>query len=265
MKISNREWAQISAYLDGELSQRELTRLQNRMEENPDLGAALEEIRTVKAVLTHTPHLSVPRNFKLTRAMVEIPQKQPQVMGYRLAAAALSFLFIAVVVLDIGSVALKGGMLASEAPRAEEVMLEAAVDEMEEPAMQMAKEAVEEEIAPAAEMEAAAKVPENYDADQEGDSVGMAEGETDTILEETDRAFSGGEDAWEEETQDLENGLSPDEESMPAEADYYPDQEIGRTVEGPGIPWMRVLEITFGLGAVGFGVAAWIKRRKNRK
>ena len=264
MKISNREWTQLSAYLDGELSQRELIKLQNRMEENPDLGAALEGIRKVKAVSTHTPRLSVPRNFKLTRAMVEVPHRRPQVRGYRLAAAALSFLFIGVVVLDLGSVALKGGMLASEAPRAEEVMLEAAADEVEEPAMLVVEKAAEEEAAPAAEMEEAAKIPDNFDAGQEGESVGMAEGETETILEETDRAYSGGEDALDKESQDLENSLSPNEEPMPAEVDYYPEQEISRPVETSGIPWMRILEVTHGLGTVGYGAAAWINRRKNR-
>ena len=263
MKISNREWAQLSAYLDSELSQRELIKLQNRMEENPDLSAALEEIRKVKAVLTHTPRLSVPRNFNLSGAMVEVAHRRPQVRGYRLAAAALSFLFIGVVVLDIGSVALKGGMLAGQAPRAEEVMLEAAADEVEEPAMLVVEKAAEE-AAPAAEMEEAAKVPDNFDVGQEGESVGMAEGETETILEETDRAYSGGEDALDKESQDLENSFSSDEEPMPAEVDYYPEQEINRPVETPGIPWTRILEITLGLGAVGFGAAAWIKRRKNR-
>ncbi|RLD04358.1 MAG: hypothetical protein DRI65_10835 [Chloroflexota bacterium] len=265
MKISNREWAQLSAYLDGELSQRELIKLQNRMEEDPDLNAALEEIRYVKSVLTHTPLLSVPRNFKLTSAMVEVPHRRSQAWGYRLAAAALSFLFIGVVVLDIGSGVLKSGMLGAEAPRAEEVMLEAAADELEEPAVLAVEKAAEEEVAPAAEMEEAVKAPEKFDSGQEGDSVRMAEGETETILEETNRDYSGGEDAWEEESQELENGLSLDEEPMPTEADYYPEQEISRPVETLAIPWMRILEIALGLGAIGLWGAAWIKRQKNRK
>lgn len=264
MKISNRDWAQLSAYVDGELSQRELIQLQNRIEDNPDFQAALEGLQNVKAVLAHTPKLSVPRNFKVTRVMVEIPQKQPQVMGYRLAAAALSFLFIAVVVLDIGSVALKGGMLAAQAPRAEEVMLEAAVDEMEEPAMQMAKEAVEEEAAPTAAAEDAAEAPQELEAAQEGESLGV-EGDAAMATEaEADRAAVGAED-YGEDSQETQNLLSEDQEIEAEEAWVPPDQEIDRTLETPAIPWMRILEITFGLGAVGFGVAAWINRRKNRK
>ena len=260
MKISKRDWAQLSAYLDGELSQRDASKLEIRIAEDPDFQAALEDLKNVKTILSHTPRLSVPRNFILRRSLVEIPRRQSPVRGYGLAAAALSFLFIGVVVLDIGSGALKGGLLAAQAPRAEEeMMLEAAADEMEEPAMLMAKEAVEEEIALAVEMEAVAEAPENFAAGEEGESVGMAEGETETVQEETDRATSGGEDTLGEESLDDQDAPAQTEEPVFEEAPTAPDQQIRET---PDIPWIRILEITFGLGAVGFAGAAWRNRKK---
>ena len=44
MKISKRDWTQLSAYLDGELSQRDLTKLENRIKKDPDFQAALYHI-----------------------------------------------------------------------------------------------------------------------------------------------------------------------------------------------------------------------------
>ena len=261
MKISKRDWAQLSAYLDGELNQRDLTRIQNRIEENPEFQVALEDLRNVKKVLSHTPQLSIPKNFTLKHSLVENPRHTSPVRGYSLAAAALSFLFIGVVVLDIGSGTLKGDLSAAQAPRAEEVMLEAAADEMEEPAPLAKEVAVEEEIAPAAEQESDAEAPEFYESGEEGELVGMAEGETNVVPEETDRASSGGEDTAGEEPLDVQNTPSPSEEPAYEEAPSAPDPDI-QIRETPDIPWLLILEITFGLGAIGFAGAAWRNRRK---
>ncbi len=259
MSISKRDWAQISAYLDGELSQRELIKLETRIVDNPDLQAALEDLKTVKVVLSQVPRLSVPRNFTLKPNLVQSPQRRSPIRGYRLAAAALSFLFIGVVVLDIGSGALKSGSLAARAPMAEEVMLESAADEMEEPAMKAAEEIMEGDAAPVAEMEQIAEVPEDYDSLAEGESEGMDEWQTATVEEEVDRAVGGGE-----ESEDAVNLLSQDNEIPSEEVQLVPEQETDRLVDSLHIPWLRILEVTLGLGAVGFGVAAWMRRRKDR-
>ena len=264
MKISNKDLAQISAYLDGELSQRDSNKLEARMEGNPEFQAALEDLKTVKAVLSHTPRLSVPRNFTLKPRLVESPRRHSPMRGYHLAAAALSFLFIGVVVLDVGSGVLKGGLSAARAPKADEVMLEAAVEEMGE-AAPLAKElAVEEEISPAAEMEEAPLAPEYLATGVEGESAEMEGEETNAVQEEADRASEVGEDALGEESPDVGNELSQDEDTEPEDSWIPPDQEPSPAVDVIQIPWLRILEIVFGLGAVGFGAAAWIRRRKLR-
>ena len=257
MKISKRDWTQLSAYLDGELSQRDLTKLENRIKKDPDFQAALEGLRDVKAVLSHTPRLSVPRNFTLKPALAQSPQRRAPVRGYRLAAAALSFLFIGVVVLDLGSVALKGGLSAAQAPMAEEVMLEAAADAMEEPEMMAVEEAVEES-APAAEMEEAPLASEYDGEPEEGEAVGMGEPDAKVAGEDAERTMDDEADAAQEESQNAlgeENYFGPEETQIP------PEPELIRSEEPFKIPWMIILEIVFGLGAVGFGIAAWRKQR----
>lgn len=266
MKLSKKDWTQLSAYLDGELSQRDAKKLQTRIEGNPDFQAALENLQTVKAVLSKAPRLPVPRNFTLRRSLVESPQKRTApVRGYRLAAAVLSFLFIGVVVLDMGSVMLKGRLSASFAPREEEVMLEAAVEEMEEPAMMLAKEAGDEEIASEVEMEEAPVAPENLEAGMEGETGVLEVEPTQTVGEEADRAAVAEGEYYGEESQDSQNLLAEDEEIDSEEAQTPPEQEMDQADEIPSIPWLRILEIVLGLGAIGFGTTAWINRRKSRK
>lgn len=266
MRISKRDWAQLSAYLDGELNQRELRKFQNRIESEPVLQAALEDLRTVKTVLSHTPQLTLPRNFTLRRSLVESPQRRSPVRGYRLAAAALSFLFVGVVVFDFGSSMMKGGLSASQAPMVEEVMMEAVADEMEEPAILAKQAEAEGEVPPAAEMEMDAEAPENLDASEEAELAGMAEGESNIASEEAaERAYSGEEETPREKTQD-DLGTPAPTEWMESEATPIPaEPEIEGIREPLEIPWLAILEIIFGLGAIGFGLAAWWNRRKNRK
>lgn len=263
MKISKRDLAQLSAYLDGEVSQRDLVKLQKRIDENPVFQAALEDLRIVKSVLPHTPRVKVPRNFSLNRNMVESPQRLPPVMSYRFATAALTILFIGIVVVDIGSGALKGGMLSAQAPMAEEVMLESAADEMEEPS-QLVMEKAAEEAAPVAEMEADAEAPEIMEAAREGEAEGMTEGELNLAPEGTDHALGSGEELLGDGSQDPQYTpvplIEPEYQEPPEDA----DQEFYSRPETPEIPWLRILEITFGLGAVGFAVAGWRKRKKDQ-
>ena len=265
MKISKRDWTQLSAYLDGELSQRELTKLEARIEGNPEFQAALEDLRNVKTVLSHTPRLSAPRNFTLQQSLVETSPKPVPTGRYRLAAAVLSFLFIGVVVVDIGSGALKGGMLASQAPRAEEVMLDSAADEMEEPVMIGAEEAVEKELAPDAEMEIMAEAPENLAAEKEGESEGMEDAQPKFAEGEGDQVTGGLEEDDGEGVEELSNQPAQEEGSTPEEERMPPAPEEDQTAVPRQIPWLRIIEIILGLGAVGFGGAAWLKHRKNRK
>jgi len=71
-RISPKDWEAISAYLDGQLSQHELLRLENRLQTDKDLNAACNELRNIKKLLHNQPKIAAPRNFLLTPEMVGI-------------------------------------------------------------------------------------------------------------------------------------------------------------------------------------------------
>ena len=77
LNISNRELEALSAYLDGQLTPEEHTRLNIRINENPELRVALEELRITRALLRSQPEIRAPRNFTLNKDMVELLTKKP--------------------------------------------------------------------------------------------------------------------------------------------------------------------------------------------
>lgn len=268
MKISKKDWAQLSAYLDGELSPRDLRKIEGRIQSDPDFQAALEDLKEVKAILSHTPKLAVPRDFTLEPSLVQQKPRQARnpLPVYRLAAAALSVLFVTVVVLDLGSVVLKGDLSASQAPLAEEVMLEAAAEAVEEPEMMAVEEAEADSISggpgsgganQTPEMEEAPLASEYDGQSEEGEAIEMMNPETKDPAEDEERAVDEAEDAIGEETEDQ---IAEDEVFVPEEELLPPAEELPRRDEPIRIPWLRILEILFGLGAVGFGIAAWRRR-----
>ena len=69
-QLSNKDWQLLSAYLDGQINEDERTRLEMRLSKQPELKAALEDLRRTQAVLRAAPRRKVPHNFTLTHAMV---------------------------------------------------------------------------------------------------------------------------------------------------------------------------------------------------
>jgi anti-sigma factor RsiW len=68
--LSTRDYEQISAYLDGQLSIGERNRLEARLRTQPDLQVALDEMSRTRALLRQAPKRRAPRNFTLTPEMV---------------------------------------------------------------------------------------------------------------------------------------------------------------------------------------------------
>ena len=69
-QISTRDYEIISAYLDGQLSESDRSRLEERMRANSELRNAMEEMGRTRALLRMAPRRHAPRNFTLTRSMV---------------------------------------------------------------------------------------------------------------------------------------------------------------------------------------------------
>jgi anti-sigma factor RsiW len=69
-QISNRDYEQLSAYIDGQLSSGEQQKLEERLRVRPELQAVLDDLKRTKMLLRMAPHRRAPRSFTLTPAMV---------------------------------------------------------------------------------------------------------------------------------------------------------------------------------------------------
>lgn len=99
------DWETLSAYLDGQLSEREMKQLRQRLDAQPELQSALDELQRTKMVLRSAPRRRVPRNFTLTSAMVPTPKP-----WFRLAPmfGFASVLALVLLVLSFGFMLLPG-------------------------------------------------------------------------------------------------------------------------------------------------------------
>lgn len=174
--------------------------------------------------------------------------------------------------------------MAPAAPK--EVMLEAisdsAADALEEPALMEAEGVLESDRA-VAETEARAPLEEKSPAPQvaaeaveEGEALGAAqEAESKSTEEETidaDAITNQAEEWQEQEDEDSEELAVPSQTfapeipetpvPQPSPSVYFPDDEIHRIEKIPSIDPFRILEVIFGLGALSFGIAAWVIRRR---
>lgn len=276
MKISNRDWIQLSSYLDGELDPREINKIEERLKKEPALQLALEELNQTKKTLQQTPKLKIPRNFILTPAMIGVSTRPQPARGFRLVSALMTFLLIGVLVLDFGRFFMIGAM-APAAPK--ELLLEAvsdsAVEALEEPALLEAEadkdadRALAEPEAGAPQEEASAVAAETVD---EGESVGFAqEAESKSTVEGSADTAANQADEWQAEEAVEELALpsqtfTPDivgtPEPQPPISELVLDEEIHELEEIPSIDPFRVLEIILGFGAIAFGFAAWVIKRK---
>lgn len=64
--LSRRDLERLSAYLDGELPERQAARLEARLEREPDLRRGLQALRATRGVLRSLPELRAPRDFTLS-------------------------------------------------------------------------------------------------------------------------------------------------------------------------------------------------------
>jgi anti-sigma factor RsiW len=98
-QIKSRDWEALSAYLDGQLSNREHTRLETRLRSEPELQVALEELQQTRGVLRSLPKLRVPRNFTLTPEMVGLKRDTPRMIPVLSFASVLAMILLVFVVI----------------------------------------------------------------------------------------------------------------------------------------------------------------------
>jgi hypothetical protein len=150
----------LSAYLDGELSQKEQLRLEARLERDPALQERLKALQHTVALVRNLPRVQAPRNFLLAPAIVAESRPGPT---RRWVAPALTFATAASALICVAVLAtnLVAGGLASRPEAAlapAEVAMEPATEETAGTTMPFeASQGEEEELAetPIAPQEAA--------------------------------------------------------------------------------------------------------------
>ncbi len=182
----------------------------------------------------------------------------------------MSFLLIGVMILDFGGIYYTGAMSAEFSPKSIEAQLESipeiAADAVQEPVLLEAVGEVPEDQAVAEYEEDSTNVGApaiEAEAVEETPAEGVAEKGQEEEPQDTDAATGTNRAQGGEEPQSTVQVLpSQTPETPPAVVEYFPEGEIHGPERSDGISTLRILEILFGLGVVGFSVAAWTKRRK---
>ena len=95
-QLSSRELQLLSAYLDGELSEKDQKRVQGMLSGRLEAGSTLEKLRLYKKLLKSLPVHKSPRNFTITPDQVGRAQS-PVLVGVLRYASAVSAVMLAVV------------------------------------------------------------------------------------------------------------------------------------------------------------------------
>jgi hypothetical protein len=98
--LPRRELERLSAYLDGALSSKETSRLEARLQADPALQRALEELRQTANLLHSLPEVPLPRSFTLTAQMVGKRARPPAYPVLRLATVLVALAFVVLVGID---------------------------------------------------------------------------------------------------------------------------------------------------------------------
>jgi hypothetical protein len=97
--ISSQDFDRLSAYMDHQLTPRETAALEARLTREPELKAALDDLRATVRLMRALPTLKPPRNFTLTRAQAAARPRFQLLPALRLttvlASLALALVFVA--------------------------------------------------------------------------------------------------------------------------------------------------------------------------
>lgn len=274
MKISRQDWETLSAYVDGELSKRATTHLEKRLQSEPALQIALQELERTQNILRHAPRLSAPRDFRLTPEMVEQAAKPRQTRlfsAFRTAAVLTSVLLVAVLVLDFGGGILQPKTAMAPLPMQEEALEAPQAESRDEAEPQGEVIAIEvTEISEEAEEEVlkAAPAAEEEMPPEEPQAEAMVEEEAEEVEAEKSAEAAGAgvtDDASSPsptEAVPTPTVEQPTPTQPPPTPTRSPQPARAEPVPQPGLPLLRILEIVFGLAVAAFGAAAWLTKRK---
>lgn len=269
-KVSLRDYEALSAYLDGSLEERNLVRLEKRLQVEENLKQELETLRRTRLILRSQPRLRAPRNFTLTPQMAGVRQQARNTMGafsaLRLASVLATIFLVLVMAGDlIGSSMKPQTIAASDLPQEAPLGMPAfglggggggGSDVSSE--AEIAQSQIAEEEAAAAK-EAAVEMP----AAQSTDTAAMkAMPEAGTLQAEPGLQSAPPSVAAEEP------GAS--EERLPAAESEGEINDVGIEAleeadqQQTGWPILRILQVLLAVLAIGTGAGAFILWRTSR-
>lgn len=284
-QLSTRDLELLSAYIDGELSARGLARMLARLDREPGLKQALEEMKAVVQQMGSLPEAPLPRSFTLTPETAGIRSRPRAYPVFQLATALAAIAFVALVGLDTitsqFSLASRGAVMSDvvqealvAAPQAEAELgigeTFAQADDQRDGADVLAEEEVAEGFAPPA-VEAPGEPDEELRSEAAPSPQPSAEK---AVGGETIVGEGAGEQPAEPSAD--EHAATLDAESMnavaetqeseiesPGDADLaFAQETTGRWSPAP-LPTLRLLEI--GLGSLVLilgGLTLWIRTKR---
>jgi hypothetical protein len=283
-KLKKRDLEQLSAYLDGELSESESRKVDARLQSDSQFQAAFEELEKTRVLISGLPTLSPPRNFTLTPEMVGVRKGLSLFPVFRFATVIAAAAFAVLVGANVLLLQGPGGVpLAAEPARMvveEEPQPEAAIEEpvegvleapMEDAVIGTASEEAgvpvegleEQELAPSAGGELPTQTESGFDRfgpdagetfAQEGTKVEItATPET----EGTDESTLNAADMTAEPTSAgvVEPTITPTEEIRPTPSPVFPDGLR------PSVDPVRAVEIGLATLVVLSAAITWVLRK----
>lgn len=266
--ISKRDLKNLSAYLDNQLTDKQVKNLETRLFNDLELQKALNDMRTTKKILNVTPELKAPKNFILFPAIIEKLKMNYRIHGaMRLTSALASVFFVLVFVGDIiffNSLGQSFSIAQSEVETLDRAVVaeDESVGGIEEfiPAM---TEKIEEPPPPSNEPATFSSDEDQHDdLESSEDNSGANEFESDSAVAESGNDTSENissppedQDSGKQSDETLEEDVSNNELEISAQDEYVDSSENDK--ENWLVENLRYIEIGFVLIAL----ISWISTK----
>lgn len=247
-KISLRDWETLSAYLDGELTERQRQDLEARLTREVNLQAALDELRDTRTALRSLPPLRAPRNFTLSAEVAGARAWASLYSRLRLASALAGVLFAVLVVGDL--MGLSGLVTMGRGPSVALVSQVEATEEVEgllSEAEPMVAVPMAEEAAGAPEPVVTETAPRKAAPEASPLALGVEEEQADQVLVETPSASTP-------------TAITPQTPQPRLPTAALSTGMAAISAKAPAVSLLRLLEGILALIALGTGVTARLLR-----
>jgi hypothetical protein len=207
-QFRGRDIEKLSAFIDGELSKREISRLETRLAEDRELQQMLRELKATRGLISALPKVRPPQQFTLTEEMAGNRKRSNVYPIFRFATVVAVVAFAVLVGLDaFMRLGLASSRMSPQAPMVLEVQKEVSAT--------VAAEATEEMM-----LGRAASSAEDAIAGEEDTAIppGEPSGEGERIL--------GMQETPSAEKNLLENTPVPEEQPLPTVAAEAPAAEL---------------------------------------